>query len=299
MHLLNIIFSLSKFWRGAKIEKAVLTFLVLYYFIWFVFFVCLPEKDDDEWTMPWTQKTFQKEVKKLSSFHKDYTKVITFVLGFFVATMMGRWWSQISKLPDIASVALPLNAFIHPKPNETEKAKKLKHTILRYCMLSYSLLMVEITRPPTSRKVLISRVQNWFCHKLFRIPKEDKRNVKYVDLKTKELLLSHEQSLFDGKDLDKYWWVPMNWACKLVQTNHEMFQHYEEVIHALTKYHHNLQSLLEYHLNPFPKVCGQAVHVAAWVYLFLSTFTTQTCDGKHEWYWFIISVSKSTSYDDL
>ena len=248
--------------------------------------------------MYWTKEYFKEDVKAMSGLHKSFTKVITFVMGFFVATMMGRWWSQISKLPDIASVAMSLNAFVHPKPNETDNAKKLKHSILRYCMLSYSLLMVEITRPPTSRKVFISRVQAWF-HKLFRMDIHAKKNVIYEDVIAKKLLLPHEQSLFDGKDLDKYWWVPMNWACKLVQTNHEMFQHYEEVIHALTKYQHNLQSLLEYHLNPFPKVCGQAVHVAAWVYLFLSTFTTQTCDGKHEWYWFIISVSKSTSSINL
>ena len=288
MHLFNILFSRSKFWGQAKLRKPIMIYLFLYY-LFFLIFLVLPSCDDSDDCKGsvWTKETMKKQIKKLSEFQKNYTKVITFVLGFFVATLMRRWWRKISRLPDITSVSMVLNTLVSAKPDETEKAKKLKRTILRYCMLSYSLLMIEITRPNDKRKALIVRIQDWIWK-----PEPNVSVVTMKDVIDKELLTPNEQRLFEGKDLDKYWWIPMNWACKIVQANPEMIKAPKDVGTALGRYQHNLVTLLEYHLNPFPRICGQACHLGAWVYLLFSSFADQTSSGEYEWYWEFLLVSQ-------
>ena len=43
------------------------------------------------------------------------TKLLTFLLGFYVSTMMRRWWEQIRHLPSVENVALTLNSIIGPQ----------------------------------------------------------------------------------------------------------------------------------------------------------------------------------------
>ena len=41
--------------------------------------------------------------------------VTTFLLGFYVSTIMGRWWTQLRSLPQIKDVAFVLNALVVSK----------------------------------------------------------------------------------------------------------------------------------------------------------------------------------------
>ena len=43
------------------------------------------------------------------------TKLLTFLLGFYVSTMMRRWWEQIRHLPSVENCALTLNSIIGPQ----------------------------------------------------------------------------------------------------------------------------------------------------------------------------------------
>ena len=134
VHFLSLLF--SRFWIDARIVKPLLTFLVIYFCILLTFFIVWPNcpKDDEkaynktigEWkgdykhckNASFTQQMFKREVKQVATAHKSFVKVITFVLGFYVGTMMRRWWSQISKLPDITQVAMALNGFVEPNPDD-------------------------------------------------------------------------------------------------------------------------------------------------------------------------------------
>ena len=40
------------------------------------------------------------------------TRILTFLLGFYVATIMKRWWAQITGLPKIADIAMVLNGLV-------------------------------------------------------------------------------------------------------------------------------------------------------------------------------------------
>merc|ERR1712062_782603 len=223
LHSLDILFS-HKFWTSSKLGKAAVIFLILYYAVLLVFWnlpYCPEGWDDDENGSNYTEKcekvyfTQQKikhEIKQWLQIHKMYTKVITFVLGFYMSTMMGRWWSQISKLPDITQVAMKLNALVCPKnPDETERAQEMKRRILRYCMLSYYLLMIEITKPKTLKKTFIGRAYVCFTRKEKRL---NDSILQFDEVEDKGLLVGQEKDIFDGSKnhLEKYWWIPMNWA---------------------------------------------------------------------------------------
>ena len=92
----------------------------------------------------------------------------------------------------------------------------------------------------------------------------------------------------------------MNWACKLVQENLGMINYADDVVKSLTAYQHNLQSLLEYHMNPFPSLSRQVAHLACWAYILLSAFATQKFDGaedNYNWIMFFTGVSLSCLQD--
>ena len=57
--------------------------------------------------------------------------------------MMARWWKQVCSLPDIKLLATTLNGLV---PTDSNKDFEMKKTVLRYCMLSYYLLMTDVTK---------------------------------------------------------------------------------------------------------------------------------------------------------
>ena len=62
-----------------------------------------------------SNETFKYEVQQYKATHKTMTRILTFFLGFFVATMAKRWWDQVSSMPDITQVAIVLNCMTKVK----------------------------------------------------------------------------------------------------------------------------------------------------------------------------------------
>ena len=229
------------------------------------------------------QQKFRAEVKQYSGFHKDASKVLGMLLGFYVATMMRRWWSQLAALPDVKLVAMTLNSLSNPDA-DPEKALKIKKTILRYCMLSYSLAMIQVEQH--------GERFNRFFSKLFSERTRDP--LKTSMPMDKDLILPHE--VFDSEErMITDWWVPINWACTLLRQNKDVVKDTKDVNAPLLKFQHGLAHVLEYAHNPLPSVAAQAVHFICWGYLFFGTFAAQHCQGNHAPYWIPISVSLSVS----
>ena len=53
-----------------------------------------------------------KLFSKIEDLHKNMVKVLGLMLGFYTATIMTRWWSQISNLPSITDVAMILQSSV-------------------------------------------------------------------------------------------------------------------------------------------------------------------------------------------
>ena len=56
-------------------------------------------------------------VKNFRTFEDNTKKVLTVILGFFVATIVKRWWDQTSKIPRLEKLAISLNAIMQEGKN--------------------------------------------------------------------------------------------------------------------------------------------------------------------------------------
>ena len=141
-----------KFFWSHSVLRAALVFLGGYYILFAIYYGALQDactkinqKDCTHSTAFFkSRETFKQEAEKYSKVHKTLSSILTFFLGFFVVTMMKRWWDQVSSLPDIAQVAMVLNCLV---PEDSMHKKK---TILRYCLLSYSAVMIQIRKKSSS-----------------------------------------------------------------------------------------------------------------------------------------------------
>ena len=61
-----------------------------------------------------TKKGFRYHVKYMKEYEKATIKVLAMLLGFFVSTIMNRWWSQLIKLPQLNDIAMVLNGIVTP-----------------------------------------------------------------------------------------------------------------------------------------------------------------------------------------
>ena len=211
--------------------------------------------DNSKRISPLHRDKFKMEVKSFAKMHTQLTKIMTFFLAFYVGTMMTRWWCQVSSLPDISVVAMTLNGLV----KTTKGSMELKKSILRYCLLSYHAVIIQITRY--------------------------NKNCKIPAPQEKQLLLSNEAQKFNIGS-PRNWWLPTNETCTLVQASRdEMIKDVKEVIAAICKFDKSLHTLMDFNENPLPDLCAQVCHLACWMYAILGAVAFQTCSGEHEWFW--------------
>lgn len=123
-------------WRGSVFKllyRDLLCYLTLYYFVAFVYLLALDDKD-------------RLLFERIIIYVKNYTNSIplSFVLGFFVTSIMARWWNQYLILPKPAGVALCISSSLH---GYDEVGRAMRRTIVRYlCLSSTMMLRVLSTR---------------------------------------------------------------------------------------------------------------------------------------------------------
>ena len=69
-------------------------------------------------------------VKNFRTFEDNTKKVLTVLLGFFVATIVKRWWDQTSKIPRLEKLAISLNAIMQEGKNLIYEKNSLNSKIL-------------------------------------------------------------------------------------------------------------------------------------------------------------------------
>ena len=282
---------------NAGIVQPVTLFLALYYAIFLFYFFYLKDVCTDATSDPnivdmtcttnstaLSKPKFQKKVEQYYKMFVVVAKILTFFLGFFVSTMMKRWWDQVKSLPDITQVALVLNGLV--SNSRKEDSMHLKKTILRYCLLSYNAVMIQI-----SKKAKKSKISSC-C--------PDKQRVEtnaIEDPEEKCLLLPEDADQFNTRN-SRYWWVPINHACGLVQDSSQdmMIKDVKDVVAAIGKFQQSLQKLMQFHENPFPTLCVQVVHLACWMYVILGSFALQSCSGNHDAIWIPLLVNSNYSF---
>uniref|UniRef100_A0A1I8EUB9 Bestrophin homolog n=2 Tax=Wuchereria bancrofti TaxID=6293 RepID=A0A1I8EUB9_WUCBA len=193
---------------------------------------------------------------------------ITFILGFFVDTILSRWSNIITNMGYIESYALFISNCIH---GNNENAKQLRQTLMRYLCLTQIFIFRDIS----------IQVQK-------RFPTID----SLIDA---GILLKNEK---EKLDLIKFqynnYWVPIRWihAIALKARKQEIITSdllYWKLCAETDKFRHSLQLLCNYDWVPIPLVYSQVVFLAVYVHFLICLISQQ----------FIVGDNSHTSYLDL
>ncbi|XP_042857393.1 bestrophin-4-like [Penaeus japonicus] len=237
-------------WHGQLLEscgKDLLAFLLAYYLINATYRSPLLDEQ---------QKQFFMRVSRYCSSHSSLIP-LSFVLGFYVNFVCGRWYMQYRLLAIPDNLAITTSALI---PGADERSRMLRRTIMRYINLAFIITMrlCSVTvkkRFPTSEHLVEAG-----C------------------------LLPHEKSLLDQLDDKSPYckhWLPLLWAKTLVlkaykeglATSESSIKFFLE---ELTVYRTKNGRLLGYDSIPIPLVYTQVVTLAVYSFSLVTVIGSQT-----------------------
>jgi len=186
---------------------------------------------------------------------------IAFITGFYVSTVVTRWWGTFMALPFPDKLALKLTAIV---AGNTAFKRNLRRTIMRYVnvstLLAYRLIARQVKQRFPDNESLISS-------KLL-LPHEAER-LKRVDERT-----PHEST-----------WVPLLWAMKLLQKANSSTKANEKLnipppilsnlISSFQYIEDSNRKLLNYGWVEMPLAYTQVVTTAVHAYFFSALFGRQ------------------------
>ena len=90
----------------------------------------------------------------MHAYEKATIKVIALLLGFYVSTMMSRWWGQIVKLPHLSDLGMELNGLTVPGKlfkRESTNYSRVQKSIENWSVWGKMAMMMSRPCPSSSR----------------------------------------------------------------------------------------------------------------------------------------------------
>ncbi|XP_045606218.1 bestrophin-2 [Procambarus clarkii] len=238
-------------WRGSvykTVWQDILVYLIFYFTISFIYRFALPEKE---------RKIFEKIVLHFTHY-RDVIPV-SFVLGFYVGLVVGRWWDIYRTVPWPDAAAILAATYV---PGMNREARRVRVTLLRYVNLSIAITFATIS------PVVKERLRTIY----------DFRREGYITEHELHILNKLEEQTDQHKA-----WVPIMWACKTLQrARHEGLITCDVALRALIDEVLSIRlkcgSLLGYYGNNIPLVYTQVVTVAVYIYFAFSLLGEQFLD---------------------
>lgn len=220
-----------------------LVFLLIYYTIWLVYINFLSEKQ---------QSDFEAVVKYCKQYVNSFP--ISFVLGFFVSTIMTRWWNQYQTIPSSTALSIYVSSSLH---GADEVARAMRRTIVRYAVLSITIVFRKLA------------------------PRVKKRFPKFSDYVAAGLLNENEVVIIE--DLAKtypgiaLYWLPLVWAATIAgkarQIEKIRYDHaVQTIIDELNSIRGKLGTLSSYSSVSIPLVYTQVSNVHLLVDLAIQSY---------------------------
>ncbi|XP_050444136.1 bestrophin-1-like [Adelges cooleyi] len=190
--------------------------------------------------------------------HMDLIPV-SFVLGFYVALVVGRWWSQYQSIPWPDSLALNVSTLI---TGQDDRSRLIRRTILRYANLSILMTLTMI------------------C------PAVKKRFPTMGHMIDSGFLLPAEQTVFESmnaKTSHSNYWMPLVWAATIVTQAKREKRIADEfstktLVHEINKIRSDCHNLLSYDWISIPLVYTQVTTLAVYAYFIASLMGNQYLD---------------------
>ncbi|KAK0394651.1 hypothetical protein QR680_000857 [Steinernema hermaphroditum] len=227
-------------WKGSlwkAIWKNLLLFLLLYYIINVIYRFVLTREQ---------QESFIKYVTLFNEWTREIP--LTFLLGFYVAMVVRRWWEQCQLISWPDSLLFNVSALIRGNDPET---RIIRRTIARYSMLSSvlawrSISLRVLARYPTENHLVLS------------------------GLMTKDELAMF-QKIQVTIDPHQRWFVPLNWIQTMMVRCFEKgtLSHTNELrvlLDSLEKYRQGFFQMFIYDWITIPLVYTQVASISVYGY---------------------------------
>ncbi|CAD6197930.1 unnamed protein product [Caenorhabditis auriculariae] len=234
-------------WRGS-VWKAVLGQLL----VWtsaFLLISCVYRY----FLTPSQQTVFEHLVRYLDA-KLDQNIPLTFMLGFFVSFVVGRWGSILNGIGWIDDASLLFASYIRGRDEPT---RIIRRNLVRYMVLTQALVLRDISMQVRKR-----------------FPTMD-------TLAASGLMTEEEMEILDEvKDPYSRYWTPIQWSVNLVyecQKEGKIESYYlmNKVVDEISKFRHGLASLLKYDWVPVPLVYPQVIFLAVRIYFVICLFGRQ------------------------
>ncbi|XP_047500711.1 bestrophin-2-like isoform X1 [Penaeus chinensis] len=247
------IFKVLLRWTGSvykMVWQEVLVYLLLYYSISFIYRFALPET-----IMRW----FERLVMHIAVFRNIIP--VSFVLGFYVALVVDRWWGTYKSFPWPDTVAVLLATHLGGMDG---RSKAQRSEIMRYVNLTIAITFSKVS-PVVKKK--------FGCYQDF-VDKE------YMTEREKEII-----ERLDGNCGTHITYVPIMWACKVVdrarlEGNIRSNSAQKTVTDEILKVRGRCGSVMGWHDNNIPLVYTQVVTIAVYSFFFFSLIGEQYIDPK-------------------
>ncbi|CAD6187686.1 unnamed protein product [Caenorhabditis auriculariae] len=233
-------------WRGSlwqAVYKELIIWLIGYTIV-SVCYRCFMSED---------QQDYFERFGKYCDERMDYLP-LNFVLGFFCNIIIRRWLKLFTCLGSIDNIALFVSGNVR---GDEERARQIRRNIVRYCVLSQTLVFRDIhvavrRRFPTLESVAAAGI-----------------------------MLPHELEEFNSiKSRYSKYWMSFNWTMELLNiAKKEKFIDGDNARNAIaqeiSKFRASLTIVSMYDWVPIPLMYPQLVNMAVHTYFFLCVFTRQ------------------------
>ncbi|EDV97729.1 bestrophin-2 [Drosophila grimshawi] len=182
---------------------------------------------------------------------------LSFVLGFYVAIIVGRWWSQYITVPWPDPLAVYVSALVR---GQDDHGRLMRRTIMRYVCLSLTMVLT-----------MISPVI--------------KRRFPTYDYLVEAGLLNKNEALIISKMDEKFpkhykYWMPLMWASSIMTRARKEGRIWDDfslksMIDELNKFRGDCNMLTHYDMISVPLVYTQVVTLAVYTYFLAAIFGHQ------------------------
>ncbi|CAO1430123.1 unnamed protein product [Diamesa tonsa] len=186
---------------------------------------------------------------------------LSFLLGFYVSTVMSRWWNQYTSIPWTTGIAVLVTSSLN---GADARSRMMRRTIMRYTCLSLAMVF----------RTLSTQVRQ-------RFP-------KMTDLIDAGLINEQELALLEDaeEELPGYSrnWLPIVWAAGIVTKAKEekLIPHdfsVKIIIEKLDKFRSSCDDLMTYNSVSVPLVYTQVVTIAVYSHFLISLMGKQCIEG--------------------
>ena len=221
---------------------------------------------------------YDAKIMGLAKKEATFTRLLTFLIGFYVSFTITRWWTQVTSVPTIDNICLALQGYLWT--NDTKKEDQVlvkegvtvtqfKQTILRYCLLSWTMCLCFVSRP---------------LNRKFKKPK---------DFNDQRLLTSEEyDKLKTPNDSDDCWkmkWtVPLLWVNAMLNEAETLtkggkdfkIKELKEILKTTTEFQKRLHQVFEFNENMIPDLIIQAIKLGVYFWLIIGIVSSQGLINK-------------------